>query len=229
MTTDQAIEQEIQDKGLNAPRITPGDIEALIASETYFTVQDGILGAHPGFDPQPVIPEGLDQVTICAMTLQNGHRLIGVNTGPVSGGNFDADMGQRMARQHAVDQIWPLAGYVLRDYLHRTGGALVSAVETLAAAPTTSTATTDVAALAPAPAVKFRITFDEFIQYGINAGAALTNGIPWAFQYNGVPVTNENPNCYLVGASPTLMFTRGLVLVTLSDGNMLLETVQTTS
>ena len=40
------IEQEIQAKGLTAPRITPADIEANIASEHYFTAADGALGAH---------------------------------------------------------------------------------------------------------------------------------------------------------------------------------------
>jgi Phage protein (N4 Gp49/phage Sf6 gene 66) family len=39
--TDQAIEQEIQAKGLTAPRITPADIEANIASEHFFTAADG--------------------------------------------------------------------------------------------------------------------------------------------------------------------------------------------
>ena len=33
---DNQIEQEIQAKGLTAPRITPADIEANIASEHYF-------------------------------------------------------------------------------------------------------------------------------------------------------------------------------------------------
>ena len=42
---DQTIEQEIQDKGLTAPRITPADIEANIASESYFTAADGVRGA----------------------------------------------------------------------------------------------------------------------------------------------------------------------------------------
>lgn len=36
-----AIEKEIQAKGLTAPRITPADIEANIASEHYFTAADG--------------------------------------------------------------------------------------------------------------------------------------------------------------------------------------------
>lgn len=39
--TDNQIETEIQAKGLTAPRITPADIEANIASEHYFTAADG--------------------------------------------------------------------------------------------------------------------------------------------------------------------------------------------
>ena len=43
---DQQIEQEIQAKGLTAPRVTPADIEANIASEHYFTAAQGVAGAH---------------------------------------------------------------------------------------------------------------------------------------------------------------------------------------
>lgn len=39
--TDQAIEQEIQAKGLTAPRVTPADLQANIAHEHYFTAADG--------------------------------------------------------------------------------------------------------------------------------------------------------------------------------------------
>jgi hypothetical protein len=38
--TDTQVEQEIQAKGLTAPRVTPADIEANIASEHYFTAAD---------------------------------------------------------------------------------------------------------------------------------------------------------------------------------------------
>lgn len=41
---DQSIEQEIQTKGLTAPRVTLADIEANIASEFYFTAADAIAG-----------------------------------------------------------------------------------------------------------------------------------------------------------------------------------------
>ena len=43
--TDQTIEQEIQAKGLTAPRVTPADVEANIASEHYFTAGEGVIGA----------------------------------------------------------------------------------------------------------------------------------------------------------------------------------------
>ena len=39
--TDSQIEQEIQAKGLTAARVTPADIEANIASEYYFTADQG--------------------------------------------------------------------------------------------------------------------------------------------------------------------------------------------
>ena len=41
---DQAIEQEIQSKGLTAPRVTPADIEANIAGEYYFTAEQAVRG-----------------------------------------------------------------------------------------------------------------------------------------------------------------------------------------
>lgn len=44
-TDDSAIEQEIKRKGLTAPRVTPADIEASIASEHYFTAAEGVSGA----------------------------------------------------------------------------------------------------------------------------------------------------------------------------------------
>lgn len=42
---NEPIEQEIQAKGLTAPRITPADVEENIASEHYFTAKEGEYGA----------------------------------------------------------------------------------------------------------------------------------------------------------------------------------------
>ena len=41
---DQNIENEIQAKGLNAPRVTPADVESEITGEFYFTGREGVLG-----------------------------------------------------------------------------------------------------------------------------------------------------------------------------------------
>lgn len=123
MSTDQAIEQEIQAKGANvAPRIKPDDIESIIAREHYFTAAHGVLGAcvsdnAPMFADAQEPESPLHMVTICVLITKNGTKVIGVNEGPVSPENFDADMGKRMARQKAIDQLWPMLGYELRTKL----------------------------------------------------------------------------------------------------------------
>ena len=117
MSTDKAIEQEIQAKGLTAARVTPADIEANIASEHYFTAADGVIGeSGHDFDARHVA-DPLKLVTICVLITRNGTKLVGANEGPVSPENFDADMGRRMAREKAIDQLWPMLGYELRTKL----------------------------------------------------------------------------------------------------------------
>ena len=44
--SDKDIEQEIQDKGLTAPRVTPEDIEANIAGEYFFTAEQAVGGVN---------------------------------------------------------------------------------------------------------------------------------------------------------------------------------------
>ena len=133
MSTDTQTEQEIQAKGLTAPRVTPDDIEANIASEHYFTAADGVFGAdthairafrpdraltHVPLNDEKKKPTPLDHVTICVLITRNGTKLVGANEGPVSADNFDAEMGRRMARKKAIDQLWPMLGYELRSKLH---------------------------------------------------------------------------------------------------------------
>ena len=122
MTNDK-IEQEIQRKGLNAPRITLNDIESNIDAEVYFTAQHGIDGAmakmelhshHPGDGAQL---GHLGLLTFCVIVLRNGFTITG-ESACVSPENFDADIGRKIARQNAVAKIWPLMGYNLRQQLH---------------------------------------------------------------------------------------------------------------
>jgi hypothetical protein len=123
---DQQIEQEIQAKGLTAPRVTLADIESNIASEHYFTAAEGDAKQmeHVAFSSGALnseqlrpIPGPLQLLTFCVLVLKNGFTVTG-ESACVSPENFDAKLGRRIARQNAVAKMWPLMGYALRDRLH---------------------------------------------------------------------------------------------------------------
>ena len=117
--TDQAIEKEIQAKGANvAPRITPADIEANILGTWYVTGSDGAYGAAlrgVPYEQQPPVPvaHSLTLLTFCVLVLRNGFTVTG-ESACASPGNFNAEIGQKVARQNAVAKIWPLMGYELK-------------------------------------------------------------------------------------------------------------------
>ena len=123
-TDDGAIEQEIKAKGLTAPRVTPADIEANIASEHYFTARDGRRGAlyeetyvgreQPAADNADLLP--LNLLTFCVLVLRNGFTVTG-ESACASPENFDAEIGRKIARQNAVNKMWPLMGYALKERL----------------------------------------------------------------------------------------------------------------
>lgn len=119
-TDDDAIEQEIKAKGLTAARVTPADIEAAIESEHYFT---GLQGANAGDHgslkgnvPANLVLNSLDLLTFCVLVLRNGFTITGESS-CVSPENFDGEMGRKIARQNAVNKIWPLMGYELKSKL----------------------------------------------------------------------------------------------------------------
>lgn len=116
MSTDKQIEQEIQSKGLTAPRVTPTDIEAEIASEHYFTAAQGIMKAQMQSGEAPFVPDVAALLTFCVLVLRNGFTVTG-ESACASPENFDAEIGQKVARQNAVAKIWPLLGFRLRDRL----------------------------------------------------------------------------------------------------------------
>lgn len=132
MSTDAQIEQEIQAKGLTAPRITPDDLAANIVGEHYFTAAEGAQGSLTAqlraYAPAEVLsmaplagtpctPGPLDLLTFCVLVLRNGFTVTG-ESACASPENFDADVGRKIARQNAVNKVWPLMGYELRSKLH---------------------------------------------------------------------------------------------------------------
>ena len=114
--TDREFEQMLQDKGLNAPRITPDLVQANIASEHYFTAGQGAtFGATDvaGTPNEGCPPSALNLLTFCVLVLKNGFTVTG-ESACASPENFNAELGRCIARQNAVTKVWPLMGYELK-------------------------------------------------------------------------------------------------------------------
>lgn len=97
MSDENAIETEINDKGLNAPRLRPDDIDNAIYATDYHV--------FPG-----------SQVTVCCITLRNGFNTVG-ESACASPENFDFELGKKIAFRNAREKIWALEGYLLKDRL----------------------------------------------------------------------------------------------------------------
>ena len=124
------IEEEIKACGADvAPRITPQDIEANIASEWYFTADDGVTGDIAALvivgNPDAMLeivskgadlPDVLSLLTFCVLVLRNGFTVTG-ESACASPENFNAEIGRKVARQNAINKVWPLMGYALKESL----------------------------------------------------------------------------------------------------------------
>ncbi|MDP3133424.1 MAG: Gp49 family protein, partial [Burkholderiaceae bacterium] len=86
-----------QEKGLNAPRLFPADIDAVIVGETF-----------------TVLPSG--KVMVCELTLRNGFTVRG-EAATVSKANFNEEIGKTVSRENARKKIWELEGYLLQERL----------------------------------------------------------------------------------------------------------------
>lgn len=86
-------------KTATAPSVTPEQIQAKIKSETYTRL--------PNL-----------RTTVCQLTLQNGFTVEG-QSACVCLENYDAERGNKLAREDAVRKIWQLEGYLLAERLFR--------------------------------------------------------------------------------------------------------------
>ena len=92
---EAAVEKEIIEKGLVAPRVTPERVDSRILSEHYH-----------------VFPS--TTVTVCCLLLVNGFTVVG-ESACASPENFNEELGRKIARDNARQKIWALEGYLLRD------------------------------------------------------------------------------------------------------------------
>lgn len=97
MNDEQELEQRLQEKGLNAPRLNTDHIDSCIKDAQYHV--------FPG-----------TTLTVCCLTLKNGFTVTG-ESAAASPENFDAEEGQKIAYKNARNKIWQLEGYLLREKL----------------------------------------------------------------------------------------------------------------
>lgn len=95
MNIDQ-YEEEIQDKELTAARVTPDLIRSKVINEEFY-----------------IFPNS--QLTVCCLTLMNGFNVTG-ESACVSPENFDKELGERIAKNKALEKIWPLEAYLLKEH-----------------------------------------------------------------------------------------------------------------
>ena len=125
-TSDTGIELLIQAKGKTAARVTPADIEANIAAEIYSTGLDcaseaagdarGVFNRIKPDVDLTVVNDSLRLLTFCVLVLRNGFTVTG-ESACASPENFDAEIGRKVARDNAVEKVWPLMYYELRSKL----------------------------------------------------------------------------------------------------------------
>jgi len=89
------IENAIQEKGLNAPRLTPAKIDAVIKGKTFTKLPSG-------------------KTMICELTLTSGFTVRGESS-VVSPENFDQEIGEEISYEDARNKIWPLEAYLLQQ------------------------------------------------------------------------------------------------------------------
>lgn len=94
MTDLNTVGQQVSE-GPSAPRLTLADIESKIV-KTHFHI----------------VPE--TTTTICTLVLQNGFTVVG-KSACVSAANFDKQIGEDIARNDALDKVWELEGYLLKQ------------------------------------------------------------------------------------------------------------------
>ncbi len=102
--SNESIEQEIKDKNLNAPRVSLQDLHDNIVGETY-----------------TLLPN--KRTTICQLTLRCGFTVEGKSS-CVSIDNYNEELGNRVAKENAIREIWQVMGYHLSQQLYEARTAV---------------------------------------------------------------------------------------------------------
>ncbi len=109
--------------GETHPYVNRPDLEAAILREHHFTAAEACVGLGHPVEPH----DPLDLVTISVIVARNGFVVVGSYTPPTPD-DYDPVEALRLAREDAVQKLWQMLGYVLRDRLHAklTSAAIVA-------------------------------------------------------------------------------------------------------
>lgn len=102
-------EEELAAKAV-APRVTLEQLEGNISSVTYLNVGDAIC--RTGQEDH----QSHHLLTLCILVLRNGFTVVG-ESACASPENYDKEIGQRLAYEKAIEKVWMLMGYALRDHM----------------------------------------------------------------------------------------------------------------
>ena len=97
------LEQKIQDFELNAPRVTPGDLDAAIDSVDYV---------------KHVTPSG-SILRWAVLNLKNGFSVTGKPSAAVSAANDNEEIGRQVAIDNARNELWAFLGFRLKEQQHQ--------------------------------------------------------------------------------------------------------------
>ena len=82
-------------------RVTVTDLQAKVKSSTYTRLPDSTT-------------------TVCQITLENGYTLVGTSA-CVDPASFNQAMGEQIAYDNALQQLWALEGYLLKQRRFEAG------------------------------------------------------------------------------------------------------------
>lgn len=98
------IDKKAQELGLTAPRITRADLEANIIDTEIVT--------H--------VSKSGQVLRWAILTTQSGFAAVGEPSAAVSAENDNVEIGIKVAIENSKQRLWPLMGYALKDWLHKS-------------------------------------------------------------------------------------------------------------
>lgn len=99
MNNHEEIEQLIQEKKIEGPRLTQDLVESLIAGIQYVLLPNR-------------------RSTLCAITLVNGYTVHGIST-MISSVGYDEEIGRVTAYKKAMPEVWEVASVLLTEKLYQ--------------------------------------------------------------------------------------------------------------